>query len=97
MYRLPLVWSDGEIQRLQDGDVISPSAVFQYIRFYTPTKDWMIPHSYGRKVLNIPFWAYSDEGPIVVGVSEAKSDVNQMSLELTEPMAGVLIYLNLSL
>lgn len=57
----------------------------------------MIPHSYGRKVLNIPFWAYSDEGPIVVGVSNEKSDVNQMSLEMTEPMAGVLIYLNLSL
>lgn len=97
MYRLPLVWADGEIQRLQDGDILSPSSLFQYIRYYTPTKYWEIPHSYGRKVLNIPYWCYGDEGPFFCGVSERNSDSNKMRLELEEPMSGVLVYLNLSL
>ena len=97
MYRLPLVWADGEIQRLQDGDVLAPSSIFQYTRYYTPTRTWEIPHAYGRKVLNIPYWCFGEKGPFFVGVSEDDSDLNTMRLEMTEPMSGVLIYLNLSL
>lgn len=97
MYRLPLVWANGEIQRLQDGDTLSPSSIFQYTRYYTATKNWEIPHSYGRKVLNIPYWCFGDSGPFYVGVSKEDSDLNTMRLELTEPMSGVLLYLNFSL
>ena len=97
MYRLPLVWADGDVQRLQDQDILSPSSVFQYIRYYTPTKSWEIAHSYGRKVLTIPYWCFSDNGPIYVGVSEEDSDLNYMRLNLTEPTSGVLLYLNLAL
>ncbi len=97
MYRLPLVWVNGEIQRLQDEDVLSPSSMFQYTRYYTPTKNWEISHGLGRKIMNIPFWAYGDEGPFYVGVSKDDSDINTMRLEITEPMSGTLIYLNLIL
>jgi len=95
MYRLPLVWADGGIQRLQDGDVLAPSAVFQYIRYYTPTTDWKIQHNLGRKVLNIPYWCFSDKGPIYVGVSEEDSDLNYMRLDLQQPESGTLVYLKL--
>ena len=97
MYRLPIVWADGELQRLQDGDILAPSAVFQYIRYYTPTKNWSIPHAYGRKILNFPYWCFGEKGPFFVGVDEDGSDLNNMRLDLGEPESGVLVYLNLAL
>ena len=97
MYRLPLVWADGEIQRLQEGETLAPSSLFQYTRYYVATKNWEISHRYGRKILNIPYWCFSDEGPFYVGVSEEDSDLNTIRLDLTEPTSGILIYLNLSL
>ena len=50
-----------------------------------------------EKILNIPYWCFSDEGPFYVGVSEEDSDLNTIRLDLTEPTSGILIYLNLSL
>jgi hypothetical protein len=92
MFRLPLVYADGGMQRLQDGDKISPSAFFQHTRYITPTTNWEIPHSFGYKRIDIPFMCFSDNGPFYCGVSKSKSDVNTMRLDLKEPMSGILVY-----
>jgi len=92
MFRLPLVYADGGIQRLQDGDFLAPSSVFRYVRYTTPTKNWEIPHSSGIKRMDIPFFCFGTEGPFYCGVSKQKSDVNTMRLELEEPMSGFLVY-----
>ena len=96
MFRMPLVYADGGLQRLQDGDFLSPSSMFHYVRYVTPTKNWEIKHNFGHKRLDIPFFCFGDEGPFYVGVSSYKSDVNTTRLELTEPMSGTLVYFFIS-
>ena len=97
MYRLPLVWADGDVQRLQDQDILSPSSVFQYTRYYIATKNWEIKHGYGRKITTMPYWCFGDDGPFYAGVSEEDCDLNYMRLDIAEPTSGILLYLNLAL
>ena len=94
MYRLPLVYENGQISRLQDGDLLSPSSFFQYERYLTPTVNWQIEHGLGRLAFDIPFFCFSDTGQFYVGIDSANSDINTTRLALTEPTSGILIYLN---
>ena len=94
MYRLPLVFENGQISRLQDGDLISPSAFFQYVRYLTPTVNWQIEHGLGRLAYDIPYFCYGSNGQFFVGIDEDNSTTNITRLNLTEPTTGILIYLN---
>jgi len=86
-------WNTGEIRQVPQGETLVASSVAYYVIFSEPTLEWRIPHKLGKYLPMVSYQLFGPNGTMMMaGIDPVRSDTEQTTLLLTQPMSGFLTY-----